>query len=281
MKDSGGGAPATAARAAGRQARVARRLGASPFLAEPLRALGYDSRELWAWDMYEPAVLAFAAHCRQAARHEDGLVRLLEIGGGRRPLLTPDQARAAGIACTVNDISARELALGPPEFARAEFDVAGAVDPALYGRHDLIISRMVMEHVRDASRAWANMAALLAPGGVALAFHPTLYAPPFVINRLIPETLTAPVLKYFFADRHDGDFPKFPARYDLCRADPAVVEPALSRAGFREVLTAPFWGDRYFRHLPGIREAGDALSALAEQRDWRLLASYAYTIGRR
>jgi SAM-dependent methyltransferase len=280
MTHSGAIATAADARVAGREARVERRLSASPFLAAPLRALGYDSREVWAWDMYEAAVLAFAAYCRQAARHEDGLVRLLEIGGGRRPLLSPEQARAAGIAYTVNDISSRELAFGPPEFARAEFDVAGAVDPALYGRHDLIISRMVMEHVRDASRAWANMAALLAPGGVALAFHPTLYAPPFMINRLIPETLTAPVLKYFFADRHDGDFPKFPARYDLCRADPAVVEPALRRAGFGEVLTAPFWGDRYFRHLPGIREAGDALSSLAEQRDWRLLASYAYTIGR-
>jgi hypothetical protein len=33
-----------------RQGRVARRLSPSPFLAEPLRALGYDSRELWAWD---------------------------------------------------------------------------------------------------------------------------------------------------------------------------------------------------------------------------------------
>jgi hypothetical protein len=31
---------------AARQARVARRLSPSPFLAEPLRALGYDSREL-------------------------------------------------------------------------------------------------------------------------------------------------------------------------------------------------------------------------------------------
>ena len=72
----------------------------------------------------------------------------------------------------------------------------------------------VMEHVRDAERAWANMADLLAPDGVALAFHPTLYAPPFVINWLIPDRLTAPVLKFFFDDRHDGEFPKFPARYN-------------------------------------------------------------------
>ena len=29
----------------------------------------YDSRELWAWDTYEQAVLAFVGHCRDAGRH--------------------------------------------------------------------------------------------------------------------------------------------------------------------------------------------------------------------
>ena len=55
-----------------RQGRVARRLSPSPFLAEPLRALGYDSRELWAWDVYESAVLAFTAHCRKPAGTKAG-----------------------------------------------------------------------------------------------------------------------------------------------------------------------------------------------------------------
>jgi len=95
-----------------------------------------------------------------------------------------------------------------------------------------------MEHVRDAKRAWTNMCGLLAPGGVAFAFHPTLYAPPFLINWLAPEALTAPVLRFFFADRHDADYPKVPARYELCTAEPGVVEPALRRAGFRQVLSS-------------------------------------------
>ncbi len=266
---------------AGRQSRIARRLGVSPFLASPLRRLGYDSRELWAWDCYKSTVLAFVEACRDAGRHDDGRVRVLEIGGGRAPLLTPDETRAAGVALMVNDISPRELALGPAEFAKAEFDVAGAVDPGLHGRHDLVISQMVMEHVRDAGAAWANMALLLAPGGVALAFHPTLYAPPFVINRLLPEALTGPALRFFFPTRHDGDEPKFPARYELCTGDPDVVQSTLRRARFREALSAPFWGDRYFERIPLIREANDALSALAEARDWRFLTSYAYTMGRR
>ena len=267
-----------AAADAERRARVERRLGASPFLAAPLRRLGYDSRELWAWDNYQASVLGFVDHCRMTGRHEGGLVRVLEIGGGRDPLMRPREAADARIAYAVNDIDARELAMGPAEFEKVQFDVAGVVDPTDLGRFDLVISRMVMEHVRDAERAWTSMCDLLAPGGVALAFHPTLYAPPFLINWLAPEALTAPILRFFFADRHDAECPKFPARYELCTAEPGVVEPALRRAGFRQVLSAPFWGDRYFRHLPGLREANDALSAFAEARDWRRLASYAYTI---
>ena len=266
--------------ASARDERIARRLAPSPFLAAPLRALGYDSRETWGWDSYKASVLAYVEHCRAAGRHQGGLVRMIEIGGGRGPLLAPEEAAAAGAAYTVNDISERELSLAPPDFARALFNVAGDLAPEWRGRFDLVFSRMVMEHVKDAPRAWANMASLLAPGGVALAFHPTLYAPPFLINHLVPESLTAPVLRLFFSDRHDGDFPKFPARYELCRARPEVIEPALRRAGFREAFSAPFWGDRYFRRIPLLREANDALSAMAEARDWRWLASYAYTLGR-
>jgi SAM-dependent methyltransferase len=266
----------------GRAARVERRLAASPFLAGPLRRLGYDSRELWAWDNYRASVLGYAQACRQSGRAGgDGRVRMLEIGGGRGPLLTAAEAAAAGVAATVNDIDERELSLAPADFAKARFDIAGDVDARWAGRFDLIVSRMVFEHVKGAERAWANTRALLAPGGVALAFHPTLYAPPFVINWLMPERLTATTLRRFFPDRHNGDYPKFPARYEMCFADPAAIAPILSRCGFSETLVAPFWGHRYFRHIPGLREVNASFDAWAESRDWRAVCSYAYTIARR
>jgi SAM-dependent methyltransferase len=264
-----------------REARVEQRLSRAPFLAEPLRRLGYNCSEGWAWDNYRPTVLGFVQACRQSGRHRDGLVRVLEIGGGRGPLLTPAEAAAAGVELTVNDIDARELSLAPAEFNKAQFDIAGDIDPSWEGRFDLIISRMVFEHVKGAPRAWANMHALLAEGGVALAFHPTLYAPPFVVNWLLPESLTARILRFFFPVRHDAGYPKFPARYEMCFADPAKVEPILTGCGFSQVLIAPFWRHGYFRHIPLLREADAALQHLAERRDWRALATYAYTLARR
>jgi SAM-dependent methyltransferase len=264
-----------------REQRVEQRLNSAPFLAEPLRRLGYNCTEGWAWDNYRPTVLALAQTCLNSGCHHQGRVRLLEVGGGRGPLLTPAEAEAAGIELTGNDIDARELSLAPAQFNKAQFDVAGDIDPSWEGRFDLIISRMVFEHVRNAPLAWANMRRLLAPGGVALAFHPTLYAPPFVINRLLPERLTARILRFFFPDRHDDGYPKFPARYEMCFSDPAKVAPILSGCGFSQVLIAPFWRHGYFRHIPLLREADAALQHLAERNDWRALTTYAYTLARR
>ncbi len=265
----------------GRAARVEARLSQSVFLAEPLRRLGYDSSELWAWDNYRPTILAFVDALRRAGRSDDGKVRLLEVGGGRGPQLTPEQADELGVALTVNDIDARELSLAPAGLETALFDIAGEVDPRFFGRFDLIYSRMVFEHVKNAPQAWRNVRALLAPGGVALAFHPTLYSPPFVVNLLVSESVSSRLLRLFFPWRHDGDYPKFPARYEMCFATPSRIAPALRDAGFSEVLIAPFFGHRYLHAAPVAREVEGALHILAERRDWRALASYAYTLARR
>jgi SAM-dependent methyltransferase len=264
-----------------REQRVEQRLAQAPFLAEPLRRLGYNCAEGWAWDNYRATVLALAQTCQKSGRHHDGRVRLLEIGGGRGPLLTPAEAEEAGIELTVNDIDAHELSLAPAQFHKAQFDIAGDVPSDFEGQFDLITSRMVVEHVRNAPRAWKNMRNLLAPGGVALAFHPTLYAPPFVINWLMPESLTARVLRFFFPFRHAGDYPKFPARYEMCFTIPSKVEPVLRECGYSQVLIAPFWRHGYFRHIPLLREMDAALSHWAEKKDWRALTSYAYTLARR
>ena len=264
-----------------RRARAFERLSGAPFLAAPLHRLGYDGRETWAWDNYRATALGFVQASRWNATQRGGIVRVLEVGGGRGPLFTAEEAKANGFSLAVNDIDAHELSLAPDAFEKVQFDIAGTLPPELEGRFDLVISKMVLEHVRDAPLAWANMRALLAPGGVALAFHPTLYASPFLINRLAPERLTAALLRRVFPDRHQGDYPKFPARYELCRASRDAIEPTLRSVGFSQILVAPFWGHRYYRHFPFVRDLVALVERIAEARDWRLLATYAYSIARR
>lgn len=249
---------------------------ASRSLRETAADLAYDSDWNWAWENYKATVVALG--------REYGLRRHLEVGGGRDTLFTPEEAEAAGFAVTVNDLSPHELSLAPERFEKLCCDIASpkAMAAVRPGRFDFAYSRMVMEHVRDVPQMWRNLHAMLAEGGVALAFYPTLFAPPFALNRVVPERLSSAVLQTLFPDRHaEGDNPKFPAFYDHCYGDEAKVAPMLREIGFREVLVLPFWGYSYFWKVPGLRQVDAAFTRAARARDWRLVTSFAYLIARK
>jgi len=236
--------------------------------------LGYTNDWHWSWASYKAAVAALS--------RTYGLRRHLEIGGGRDALFTPDEAAELGARITVNDISAHELSLAPAAFEKLCCDIASdeALRAAAPGSFDLLYSRMVMEHVADVPAMWRNSYELLAPGGVALAFFPTLHAPPFVVNRLVPERLSSAVLKRLFPDRaDDGDNPKFPALYDHCYGDERTLPDLLKGIGFREAIVLPFYGYSYFWKIPGLKQVDAAFTRLAAARDWRTFTSFAYAIG--
>ena len=242
-------------------------------LADILAELGCSHDWNWSWNSYKATI--------EAISREWGLTRHLEVGGGRDPLFTPQEARAQGLQVTLNDISAGELALAPAAFDKLCCDMAApdTMRTLRPGAYDFVYSRMVMEHVRDARQLWANQFAALAPGGVALAFVPTLYAPAFALNRLVPESVSSAIVSRLFPDRHaEGDNPKFPALYDRCFGDERRMRPWLEEIGFREVLVLPFYGYSYFWKVPGLKQVDAAFTRLCARRDWRLFTSFAYVI---
>ena len=235
--------------------------------------LGYDPDFNWAWENYKRAIIAIA--------REKGLKRHLEIGGGRDPLFLPNEVAAHGFDVTLNDISAHELTLAPKGYATVQCDIAGKDAKEILGaeRYDLAYCRMVMEHLPDVPRMWENINAALAPGGVALSFFPTLYAPPYVLNRIIPEKISRWLLETVFPDRkEEGDNPKFPAYYDYCFSEEDKIVPMLKRAGFSDVVVLPFWGYSYFWKFPGVKQIDAAFTKIARERQWRAVSSFAYVI---
>ncbi|MGJ0506359.1 MAG: class I SAM-dependent methyltransferase [Methylocystis sp.] len=244
-----------------------------PGTREIITALDYNPDFNWAWDNYKRAIVEIAKR--------KGLNRHLEIGGGRDPLFLPQEVAAHGFDVALNDISARELSLAPPGYKTVLCDIASPEAPAVLGEglYDLAYCRMVMEHVPDVARMWENIAHALAPGGVAFAFFPTLYAPPYVLNRLIPETLSRWLVETVFPDRkEEGDNPKFPAYYDCCFSSEEKIVPLLKRAGFSDIVVLPFWGYGYFQKFPLVRRIDAAFTKLARARGWRAVSSFAYVI---
>jgi SAM-dependent methyltransferase len=239
---------------------------------------GYTPYESWAWDGYRKTILALAK--------EYNLTRLMEIGGGRRPLFTPEECESYGFETTINDISPIELEsmkVKFPKFPAACFDVSGDISsPEIKkGYYDLIYSRMVFEHVKDVEQAWNNAYQLLAPGGVAIAFYPTLYALPFVVNKLIPESFSTKIVDMLYGFRKGEDMLKFPAHYDHCYGSAKKVEPMLQKAGFRDTAVLPFYGHDYFKKLPVLREIDNAIHDLARRNNLASLSSYAYAVVRK
>jgi SAM-dependent methyltransferase len=238
--------------------------------------LGYAGDFLWAFDKYKATIV-------ELARDRD-LQRHLEIGGGRDPLFLPDEIESHGFEVTLNDISAHELSLAPDGYRKIVCDITADTAPATLGegRYDIIYCRMVMEHVPDVAKMWENIYAMLAPGGIVLSFFPTLYAPPFVLNRLMPEKLSRLLLETIFPERRpDGGDPKFPVFYDCCFSDEKKIKPMLERVGFSEITVLPFWGYAYFWKLPGIKQIDAAFTRLARQRNWRAVSSFAYVVAKK
>lgn len=204
---------------------------------------------------------------------------VIEIGGGRRPLLRGDEIRAKNVRYIVNDISARELELAPAELEKVCFNISQqTIDCAdLEGKIELMFSNMVFEHVADSQQAYVNIFKLLAPGGVCLNFHPVLYSPPFVANWLLPENVSAPILRYFFPYRNPDQSPKHPAKYDHCKINEYERQRLLS-IGYRRVWQIPFWYHKYFNRIPGLYHLDRAANRWAERKNWCALASYCYTV---
>jgi SAM-dependent methyltransferase len=222
---------------------------------------------LWAWDNYKPVVLSL--------QKKFGCRSLLEVGGGRTPLIDEQENDSLGVRYTVNDISAGELALAPEWASKACFDICSPPTDA-HSKFDLIFSKMVFEHISDAKKAYLAIYRLLAPGGLFLSFFPTLYCLPFFINYLSPESLSSKLQEALVP----RDTPKFRAYYKWCRTT-AFLQRRLERIGFGEVAVAPFYGHGYYESIPLVRSLHAKWTEIVRRKDIRVQSSYAYVFVRR
>ena len=214
-------------------------------------------------------------------RSKAGVV--LEVGGGRAPLLRKSDL-PNDVVYIVNDLRQEELRIAAAEgHDTVLFDVQDGTGPEFpyLGRCDLVFSNMVFEHVRRPSDGWSSCARLLRPGGQAVAIVPTLFSPPFVVNRLLPEAVASRLLRRFFPNRSVSEIPKFPAYYRWCRSSVPYLAHRLCPLGFRRVQSVRFYGHNYFRRVPVVRELDEALTNAASVRDSALFSAYAAIVATR
>lgn len=181
-----------------------------------------------------------------------GIRTVCDIGGGANPALPLAYIRQHNLEYTVLDISESELQKAPPEYHKIAADIASPGFSPGAGKFDLVFSKMLAEHINNAPQFHANIAKMLAPNGVAVHFFPTLYALPFMVNRLIPESLSDRMLN-IFAPRDRYQHAKFPAYYQWCRGPTLKQFQRFESVGLGVLEYIGFFGHSgYYRRVPGI-----------------------------
>lgn len=139
--------------------------------------------------------------------------RIVDIGGGRQPLLRPEMKAKLNLWVTGLDWDARELMHAP----RGAYDAVIQADIMQYqgeASADLVICQSLLEHVRDVRFAFQAMASILKPGGIAVLFVPSRNALYARLNMLLPQIWKTRLLHFVFP--HTVNTQGFPAYYNHC-----------------------------------------------------------------
>lgn len=226
-----------------------------------------------AWDGYHEFLLSLI---RASAPK-----RILEVGGGANPALSLTKLCPLGVSeYAVLDISERELARTPSGYRKICADVCADSLPVRAG-YDLIISRMLAEHVRYPRRFHRNVFDLLAAGGRAFHFFPTLLCPVFLANALIPERIGFRLLRLFTPETVRDPREKFPAYYRWTYGPVEFQIRRFEQMGYEVEMYKGFFGHGYYDRIPAVRDIHRGLTSLLLRHPVPLLTSSAYLVLRR
>lgn len=201
----------------------------------------------------------------------------VDLGGGRSCVYADSVPRDRGVRLVAVDVSEEELALNPDADEKIVADVAQGL-PFADGEVDLLVSRVVLEHVDGVPAAAAHMARVVKPGGRTIHFVPGRWSTFALAARILP---FGPLLKLLhFAIPSSAGVVEFDVFYD--HTDPVALERVFRAAGFRDVRVS--WTAAqaaYFRPVLPLYLLVVLYQTLVRALGLRRLAAYAIVDARR
>ncbi|MFT6336148.1 MAG: SAM-dependent methyltransferase [Saprospiraceae bacterium] len=175
----------------------------------------------------------------KAAKNGDAI---LEIGGGAHPSI---KNRSMFVYSAI-DPDEEELAKAPEDIAKRNGTVQSLLEEKEY---DLIISKMVLEHVDNPDSFHKAVLGLLKPGGVAIHFFACRHSLPAIVNRLFPESLGDAILG-MLKNRDLDDSPKYEAYYRRTLGHTKSQIDYFQDLGYEIESYSSFVGHKYLSSIP-------------------------------
>jgi SAM-dependent methyltransferase len=211
----------------------------------------------------------------------NGVKVVAELGGGANPIVANADAWGFVPGRVVFDISAEELSKAEGNVEKRVVDLC---QPVSGGRasYDMVFSKMLCEHLPDAHAFHQNCFNLLRSGGLAVHLFPTLFAAPFVVNRLLPENLTRSIVRRVQPGRlDDPKLGKFPAHYRWCTGPIHRTLRRYQSIGFEVEEWNGGFGHTYYNRIPLLDAAERAKSNFLIRHPVASLTSFAMVVLRK
>ncbi len=239
-------------------------------VASMIEARGWVESEQALWRRFERDV-------QEALQEVPDGGTFVDVGGGRRCVHTAAVPRHRGVRLVAVDVSADELAVNEDADEKLLADVAQGLPFADSGV-DLLVSRVVLEHVDGVPQAIGHIARVVKPGGRTIHFVPGRWATFAIAARVLP---FKPLLRLLhFAVPGSIGVVEFDVHYD--HTEPVALERVFREAGFRDVRIS--WtaaqADYFKAFLPAYLIVA-AYQTLVRRLGLRRLAAYVIVDARR
>jgi SAM-dependent methyltransferase len=141
---------------------------------------------------------------------------VLDVGRGKECSFLPyvDAPRTHLIVAL--DISEEELRRNRGLDRKIVADAAAYGFPVRDRSADMVVSRSVVEHIRDNAAFFGNCARVLGPGGVMIHAFPGRFAPFALMNRALPNPLARRLVGFLHPEWVEEDNYGFLTFYDRC-----------------------------------------------------------------
>ena len=178
----------------------------------------------------QPFWRRFEQRVREALQELPDGATFVDLGGGRACVYADAVPRERGVRLVAVDISAEELALNTVADETRVADVARGL-PFADGEVDLLVSRVVLEHVDGVAAAIRHIHRVLKPGGRTIHFVPGRYAAFAIAARILPFKPLLRLLHWVVPS--SVGVVEFDVHYD--DTDPVALERRFREAGFSDV----------------------------------------------